>query len=34
LARKASAVADYLAARAEFDGLRGQIFARNPIVMP
>ncbi len=32
--RKASAVADYLAARAELDGLSGAILARYHIVMP
>ncbi|HEX8112084.1 MAG TPA: TolC family protein, partial [Kofleriaceae bacterium] len=32
--RKASAVADYLAARTELDGLSGAILARYHIVMP
>jgi outer membrane protein TolC len=32
--RKASAVADYLAARADLDGLSGAILARYQIVMP
>ena len=32
--RQASAVADYLAARADLDGLSGAILARYRIVMP